>query len=90
MLKYVRGEHLSHDHWLDLFRMIGLPRGTTLERLTFQDLLAVAPVITANLTELKVGIEKEACANTSVLRKDQTSVLLRLLYWFSQSMVDFD
>ena len=51
----MRGEHLSNDHWLDLFRLIGLPRGTTLERLTFQDLLSVAPLIAANLAQLKVG-----------------------------------
>uniref|UniRef100_H2ZEZ5 Uncharacterized protein n=1 Tax=Ciona savignyi TaxID=51511 RepID=H2ZEZ5_CIOSA len=52
-LKYVRGEHLSHDHWLDLFRLIGLPRGTTLERLTFRDILTAAPVIASKLQELK-------------------------------------
>nr|XP_026693267.1 cytoplasmic dynein 2 heavy chain 1-like isoform X1 [Ciona intestinalis] len=52
-LKYVRGEHLSHDHWLDLFRLIGLPRGTTLERLTFRDILSVAPTIAAKIQELK-------------------------------------
>nr|CAB3240329.1 cytoplasmic dynein 2 heavy chain 1-like [Phallusia mammillata] len=53
VLKYVRGEHLSHDHWLDLFRLIGMPRGTTLERLTFQDILSVAPNIVNCVTELK-------------------------------------
>ncbi|CAK8696967.1 unnamed protein product [Clavelina lepadiformis] len=53
VLKYVRGEHLSHDHWLDLFRLIGLPRGTTLERLTFHDILSVAPAIVSNMSDLK-------------------------------------
>uniref|UniRef100_H2M4S9 Cytoplasmic dynein 2 heavy chain 1 n=1 Tax=Oryzias latipes TaxID=8090 RepID=H2M4S9_ORYLA len=53
VLKYVRGEHLSQDHWLDMFRMLGLPRGTTLERLTFSDLLAVADTIVEKAKELK-------------------------------------
>ncbi|TNN71607.1 Cytoplasmic dynein 2 heavy chain 1 [Liparis tanakae] len=53
VLKYVRGEHLSQDHWLDMFRLLGLPRGTTLERLTFSDLLAVANTIVEKALELK-------------------------------------
>ncbi|KAJ3590899.1 hypothetical protein NHX12_008847 [Muraenolepis orangiensis] len=53
VLKYVRGEHLSQDHWLDMFRLLGLPRGTTLERLTFSDLLSVAEVIVDKALELK-------------------------------------
>ncbi|XP_029136209.2 dynein cytoplasmic 2 heavy chain 1 [Labrus bergylta] len=53
VLKYVRGEHLSQDHWLDMFRLLGLPRGTTLERLTFNDLLGVAETIIEKALELK-------------------------------------
>ncbi|XP_054598719.1 cytoplasmic dynein 2 heavy chain 1 isoform X1 [Nothobranchius furzeri] len=53
VLKYVRGEHLSQDHWLDMFRLLGLPRGTTLERLTFNDLLSVANTIIEKAKELK-------------------------------------
>lgn len=54
VLKYVRGDHLSQDHWLDMFRLLGLPRGTTLERLIFQDLLNVANTIIEKAFELKV------------------------------------
>ncbi|XP_029458286.1 cytoplasmic dynein 2 heavy chain 1 [Rhinatrema bivittatum] len=53
VLKYVRGEHLSQDHWLDLFRLLGLPKGTTLEKLLFGDLLKVADVIVSKAAELK-------------------------------------
>ncbi|XP_044933442.1 cytoplasmic dynein 2 heavy chain 1 isoform X4 [Mustela putorius furo] len=53
ILKYVRGEHLSPDHWLDLFRLLGLPRGTSLEKLLFGDLLRVADVIVAKASDLK-------------------------------------
>ncbi|MBZ3869929.1 Cytoplasmic dynein 2 heavy chain 1 [Sciurus carolinensis] len=53
ILKYVRGEHLSPDHWLDLFRLLGLPRGTSLEKLLFGDLLRVADTIVAKASELK-------------------------------------
>lgn len=54
VLKYVRGEHLSQDHWLDMFRLLGLPRGTTLEKLAFSDLLSVANTIVEKALELKV------------------------------------
>uniref|UniRef100_W5MJK1 Cytoplasmic dynein 2 heavy chain 1 n=1 Tax=Lepisosteus oculatus TaxID=7918 RepID=W5MJK1_LEPOC len=53
VLKYVRGEHLSQDHWLDLFRLLGLPRGSTLEKLVFGDLLKVADSIVEKASELK-------------------------------------
>ncbi|EMP37963.1 Cytoplasmic dynein 2 heavy chain 1 [Chelonia mydas] len=53
VLKYVRGEHLSPDHWLDLFRLLGLPRGTSLENLLFGDLLKVADVIVEKAAALK-------------------------------------
>ncbi|XP_051782842.1 cytoplasmic dynein 2 heavy chain 1 isoform X2 [Erpetoichthys calabaricus] len=53
VLKYVRGENLSSDHWLDLFRLLGLPRGTTLEKLLFGDLLRVSDAIIAKAAELK-------------------------------------
>uniref|UniRef100_A0A4W3JMF3 Cytoplasmic dynein 2 heavy chain 1 n=1 Tax=Callorhinchus milii TaxID=7868 RepID=A0A4W3JMF3_CALMI len=53
VLKYVRGEHLSQDHWLDMFRLLGMPRGTTLEKLLFVDLIKVADVILAKASELK-------------------------------------
>ncbi|KAB1272094.1 Cytoplasmic dynein 2 heavy chain 1 [Camelus dromedarius] len=53
ILKYVRGEHLSPDHWLDLFRLLGLPRGTSLEKLLFGDLLRVADTIVAKASDLK-------------------------------------
>lgn len=56
VLKYVRGEHLSSDHWLDLFRILGLPRGTSLENLLFGDLLKVADVIVEKAAELKVTL----------------------------------
>ncbi|XP_036005544.1 cytoplasmic dynein 2 heavy chain 1 isoform X1 [Fundulus heteroclitus] len=65
VLKYVRGEHLSQDHWLDMFRLLGLPRGTTLERLTFNDLLGVANTITEKALELK-DLNSRAQAEVSI------------------------
>lgn len=56
ILKYLRGEHLSPDHWLDLFRLLGLPRGTSLEKLLFGDLLGLADTIVAKASDLKVRI----------------------------------
>uniref|UniRef100_A0A670IVV3 Dynein cytoplasmic 2 heavy chain 1 n=1 Tax=Podarcis muralis TaxID=64176 RepID=A0A670IVV3_PODMU len=61
VLKYVRGEHLSPDHWLDLFRILGLPKGTSLENLVFGDLLKVADVIVEKAAELKARITFQSC-----------------------------
>ncbi|KAL6730872.1 hypothetical protein Aduo_001798 [Ancylostoma duodenale] len=52
-LKFCRGEVLSTDHWLEMFRLLQLPRGTTLEKLTFGDLISVAPNVVANVEQLK-------------------------------------
>ena len=54
MMKYVKGEVLSTDHWHELFRMLSMPRGTTLERLTFGDILSAADDILTNVDGLKV------------------------------------
>ncbi|EJW77815.1 hypothetical protein WUBG_11276, partial [Wuchereria bancrofti] len=53
-LKYCRGEILSSDHWLMLFRILGMPKGTTLEHLRFGDLLNVHKMIVENLEALKI------------------------------------
>ncbi|EYC14495.1 hypothetical protein Y032_0040g239 [Ancylostoma ceylanicum] len=52
-LKFCRGEVLSADHWLEMFRLLQLPRGTTLEKLTFGDLISVAPNVVTNVEQLK-------------------------------------
>ncbi|RDD40688.1 Cytoplasmic dynein 2 heavy chain 1 [Trichoplax sp. H2] len=53
VLKFVRGEPLSADHWIELFRIVSLPRGTTLEKLRFHDILSVSENIVAKAGELK-------------------------------------
>lgn len=40
-----------------MFRLLGLPRGTTLENLTFNDLLSVANTIVEKALELKVSTQ---------------------------------
>lgn len=55
LLKYVRGEALSPDHWLELFRLLKMPKGTILEKLTFGDVLESADQIIAHADALKVG-----------------------------------
>jgi dynein heavy chain 2 len=54
LFKWVRGEALSPDHWLELFRILKLPRGTTLEKLTFGDILKAKDEILNNSEQLKV------------------------------------
>ncbi|KAK3531386.1 hypothetical protein QTP70_018186, partial [Hemibagrus guttatus] len=65
VLKYVRGDHLSQDHWLDLFRLLGLPKGTTLERLLFRDLLTVSHTIIDKALDLK-DLNSRAHAEVSI------------------------
>ncbi|KAG5445317.1 Cytoplasmic dynein 2 heavy chain 1, variant 2 [Clonorchis sinensis] len=52
-LKWVRGEALSQDHWIELFRLIGLPKSIRLEQLNFGDLLSVSKSIVAQSAALK-------------------------------------
>lgn len=54
VLKWVRGDVLSADHWIEMFRLIGVPRGTTIEKLTFQNLLDVADAIINKADALKL------------------------------------
>lgn len=54
VLKWVRGEPLSQDNWVELFCMIGLPKSMTLEKLTFGDLIAHSDAIISNADALKV------------------------------------
>ena len=56
VLKYVRGEPLSTDHWMELFRMVKMPKGTTLEKLTFADVLNACDEIIVHRDDLKVKI----------------------------------
>ncbi len=53
LLKYVRGEVLSTDHWHELFRMLNMPKGTTLERLQFSDILRHSGAIVESSNALK-------------------------------------
>ena len=54
VLKWVRGEPLSQDHWMELFRLLKMPKGTTLEKLNFGHILAASDHIIANADTLKV------------------------------------
>ena len=53
LLKYMRGEVFSPEHWHEHFRMLGMPRGTTLEKLTFGDVISAADAITNGADRLK-------------------------------------
>ncbi|CAF1013145.1 unnamed protein product, partial [Didymodactylos carnosus] len=53
LFKWVRGEALSPDHWLDLFRILKMPRGTTIEKLTFGDILKSKQEIISNAEAVK-------------------------------------
>lgn len=45
---------MSADHWMELFRILKMPKGTTLEKLTFGNLLDAADEIAAKRDDLKV------------------------------------
>ena len=50
----MRGDPLSQDHWLQLFRLVGMKNTTTLENLNFGDILDSANEIIENAEKLKV------------------------------------
>ncbi|KAI6195343.1 Cytoplasmic dynein 2 heavy chain 1 [Aphelenchoides besseyi] len=52
-LKFCRGESLSQNHWTEFFRLVHLPRGISLEQLTFGDLVSVRQHVIANVDQLK-------------------------------------
>ena len=56
VLKWVRGEPLSQDNWVELFCMIGLPKSMALEKLTFGDLIAHSDAIINSADALKVNL----------------------------------
>ena len=49
----MRGEHLSSNHWVELYRLIGLPRTTDIAKLRVSELLGMADKIIANVAALK-------------------------------------
>ena len=59
LFKWVRGEALSADHWLEVFRLLRMPRGTMVEQLTFGDILKVKQEIANNAEKLKVQFHDE-------------------------------
>ena len=54
LMKYVGGEILSMDYWQELFHMLELPRGTTMERLTFGEVLSTSDLTMQKAQDLKV------------------------------------
>eukprot|EP00050_Salpingoeca_kvevrii_P020215 m.95860 g.95860 ORF g.95860 m.95860 type:complete len:4292 (+) comp8765_c0_seq1:164-13039(+) len=53
LLKYVRGDGFSPDHWVELYKILGLDRSITFDKLTFSNILAVADEVIAHEAELK-------------------------------------
>ena len=52
-LKYCQGDNFTTDHWLDLFRLLEIPKGTTVDKLKMGDLLERTDEIQANLDKIK-------------------------------------
>ena len=66
VLKWVRGDPLSQDHWLELFRMVRMKNTTTLENLCFGDILDSADAIIENAEPLKVSSSISCVINISL------------------------
>ena len=52
-LKWCRGDNFTTEHWLDLFRLIQLPRGTSIDQVTLGMLLESADHIQLELESIK-------------------------------------
>ena len=59
---------MSADNWTELFHLIGIPKGMTLEKLTFGDIISHSDGIINNAEAIKValagGKEEEGCEKT--------------------------
>ena len=53
LLKYLKGDSFSPDHWLDLYRLLGISHSIALEKLTFGDILGASEIINCNVEPLK-------------------------------------
>lgn len=54
LLKYLRGDVFSAEHWVEFFRMIGFdPQVVTVDKLTFGQLVAAAGAIVANESSIR-------------------------------------
>jgi dynein heavy chain 2, cytosolic len=52
-LKNVRGDALTPEHWAELYRMLGIPKGTSITDLTLGTFLNVADAIVKNSAAVK-------------------------------------
>ena len=52
-LKLCRGDNFTTEHWIDLFRLTEIPRGTSIDNLTMGALLAASELLQPNLDEMK-------------------------------------
>ena len=64
-LKWCRGDNFTTDHWLDLFRLLLIPKGTSVDHLTLGMLLNAGDHIVANLDKIK-EINDRAYAEISI------------------------
>ncbi|XP_075248310.1 cytoplasmic dynein 2 heavy chain 1-like [Convolutriloba macropyga] len=53
LLKYLKGDSFSPDHWLDLYRLLGISHSIALEKLTLGDILGASETINCNVETLK-------------------------------------
>ena len=53
LLKYVNKEFLSLDHWQELFLMLKLPRDTTVQQLTFGEVLGASDLMVQKAQDLR-------------------------------------
>ncbi|KAI9102585.1 dynein heavy chain and region D6 of dynein motor-domain-containing protein [Phlyctochytrium arcticum] len=53
ILKFLRGDNWTTEHWAELFRLAGVSRGVTLSDLTFGHILDCKEAILRKITEIK-------------------------------------
>ena len=47
--RFLRGDAFADKHWIDMFRLVGLPKTTQIETLTLDHFLAVVDKVRAHL-----------------------------------------
>ena len=64
-LRWCRGDNFTTEHWIDLFRLIQIPRGTAVDQLKFGDLLARVDALAEHVEAIK-SINERAHVEISI------------------------
>ncbi|KAA6398983.1 MAG: putative dynein heavy chain, partial [Streblomastix strix] len=67
LLRLVRGDEFTDEHWKELFRMIGIPKETTAASLKFKQLINAIPQLKLKVQQIKI-LQRKAQGEVDIRR----------------------